>query len=181
MSEAGSWCFTIVFHGHPHPPAPPHPYRHNQHLLRDLDGAAQIYPDAVWPTQIADALRGLIQHANLAREQGLDAIAQDIQAPLLSRFRHGVLDGLSDTLHRGTRPGENKARCVLEVLRDRPTDVLRFAHDLQVPLLTGPNAICGPANANKNTSGRLTSENAPRTATPSEQVSVILAWLRDDA
>jgi len=28
-----------------------------QHLLRDLQGAAEVYPDAHWPTQIADALR----------------------------------------------------------------------------------------------------------------------------
>ncbi|MFL6186834.1 MAG: transposase, partial [Actinomycetes bacterium] len=30
-------------------------------------------------------------------------------------------------------PGERKARLLLEVLRDRPADVLRFAHDLRVP------------------------------------------------
>jgi transposase len=41
------------------------------HLLRDLAGAAEVYPDAVWPVQIADALRGLIHHANLAREHDL--------------------------------------------------------------------------------------------------------------
>src|SRR3954467_1425277 len=29
------------------------------HLLRDLDDAAQVYPDAVWPVQISDALRAL--------------------------------------------------------------------------------------------------------------------------
>ena len=37
------------------------------HLLRDLDDAAQVYPDAIWPGQIARALRELIHHANLAR------------------------------------------------------------------------------------------------------------------
>jgi transposase len=26
------------------------------HLLRDIDGAAEVYPKAHWPTQIADAL-----------------------------------------------------------------------------------------------------------------------------
>jgi len=35
------------------------------HLLRDLEDAAQTYPDAVWPGQIADELRALI-HAALA-------------------------------------------------------------------------------------------------------------------
>lgn len=34
------------------------------HLCRDLDSAGEVYPDAHWPTQIADALRGLIHHAN---------------------------------------------------------------------------------------------------------------------
>ena len=41
--------------------------------------------------------------------------------------------GLSDTTSHGDRPGERKARLVLEVLRDREADVLRFAHDLNVP------------------------------------------------
>ncbi len=32
-----------------------------QHLLRDLEDAAQSYPDAIWPGQIAEALPGLIR------------------------------------------------------------------------------------------------------------------------
>src|ERR1035441_8725281 len=32
-----------------------------QHLIRDLEDAAQTYPDAHWPVQIAQALQGLIQ------------------------------------------------------------------------------------------------------------------------
>jgi hypothetical protein len=34
-----------------------------QHLLRDLDDAAQVHPDAVWPGQISRAPRELIHHA----------------------------------------------------------------------------------------------------------------------
>ncbi len=133
------------------------------HLLRDLDGAAQVYPDAVWPVQIAAALRGLIHEANLAREQGLDAIAADIRAALLSRFRHGVLVGLSDTRNHGTRPGENKARNLLEVLRDRPNDVLRFARDLAVPPTSNlAERDLRPSKVQQNTSGRLTSEERTR-------------------
>jgi transposase len=110
-------------------------------------------------TQIADTLRGLIHHANLAREQGRDTIAEDIKAALTDRFRHGVLAGLSDTLHRGTRPGENKARALLEVLRDRPGDVLRFAHDLRVPPTSNQaERDLRPSKCQQNTSGRLTSE-----------------------
>lgn len=130
-----------------------------QHLLRDLDGAAQVYPDAIWPVQIADALRGLIHETNLARDQGLDAIADDARTLLLDRFRHGVLVGLSDTTSHGTRPGENKARNLLEVLRDRPADVLRFTHDLAVPPTSNQaERDQRPSKVQQNTSGRLTSE-----------------------
>src|SRR3954467_12210611 len=128
------------------------------HLLRDLDDAAQVYPDAVWPVQIADALRELIAHANLAREQGLAAIPRDVRDALLRRLRNGMLVGLSDTLSHGTRPGERKARLLLEVLRDRPADVLRFAHDLRVPPTSNQaERDLRPSKIQQKISGRLTS------------------------
>lgn len=37
------------------------------HILRDLEDAAETYPDAIWPGQIASNLRALIHQANLAR------------------------------------------------------------------------------------------------------------------
>ena len=81
-----------------------------------------------------DALRELIHQANLAREHRPGPRSTPTVADtLISRFRHGVLVGLSDTIGHGTRPGERKARLLLEVLRDRQADVLRFAHDLAVP------------------------------------------------
>ncbi|MDQ4031895.1 MAG: hypothetical protein M3332_06370, partial [Actinomycetota bacterium] len=101
--------------------------------MRDLAGAAQLYPDAVWPIQIADALRELIGQGNLARDQGLDTIPDPVRDTLITRFRNGVLAGLSDTTTGGTRPGQRKARLLLEVLPDRHADVLRFAHDLNGP------------------------------------------------
>ena len=132
------------------------------HLLRDVDDAAQVYPDAVWPVQIADALRGLIHQANLARERGLPAIADDIRNELITRFRHGVLVGLSDTSH-GSRPGERKARLLLQVLRDRQADVLRFAHDLKVPPTSNQaERDLRPSKVQQNISGRLTSEERTR-------------------
>src|SRR3954469_20627447 len=129
------------------------------HLLRDLDDAAQVYPDTMWPVQIADALRGLIHHANLARDQGLPTIPDQVRDELLTRFHNGMLVGLSDTLSAGTRPGERKARLLLEVLRDRPADVLRFAHDLQVPPTSNQaERDLRPSKVQQNISGRLTSE-----------------------
>jgi hypothetical protein len=130
-----------------------------QHLLRDADDAGEVYPDAIWPTQIADALRALIHQANLAREQGRDAIDARVRDELITRFRHGVLVGLSDTTSPGTRPGERKARLLLEVLRNREVDVLRFAHDLKVPPTSNQaERDLRPSKVQQNISGRLTSE-----------------------
>ncbi|MGH3684706.1 MAG: IS66 family transposase [Pseudonocardiaceae bacterium] len=93
----------------------------------------------------------------------MPAIADDIRAPLLSRFRHGMLAGLSDTTSHGTRPGENKARALLEVFRDRPGDVLRFAHDLKVPPTSNQaERDLRPSKCQQNVSGRLTSEERTR-------------------
>jgi transposase len=130
------------------------------HLLRDLEDAAEVYPDAHWPTQIAEALRDLIHQANQARDQGHEAIPAATQHELITRFRSGVLVGLSDTTTHGTRPGERKARLLLEVLRDREADVLRFAHDLKVPPTSNQaERDLRPSKIQQNISGRLTSEN----------------------
>jgi transposase len=129
------------------------------HLLRDLADAAQVYPDAIWPVQIADALRELIHHANHARDRGLPAIPGEARDPLLRRLRNGRAVGLSDTTSHGTRPGERKARLLLEVLRDREADVLRFAFDLQVPPTSNQaERDLRPSKIQQKISGRLTSE-----------------------
>ena len=73
-------------------------------------------------------------HANLAREAGRDGIDPAVRDTLIKEFTDGVKVGLSDTTSHGDRgPGERKARLVLQVLRDREADVLRFTHDLRVP------------------------------------------------
>jgi hypothetical protein len=129
-----------------------------QHLLRDLAGAGETYPDAIWPTQIAEALRGLIHQANTARGNGRDAIDPTVRDNLLHTLRHGVLVGLSATTSHGDRPGEAKARALLEAFRDRPGDILRFARDLTVPP-TSNDAERGlrPSKIQQKISGRLTS------------------------
>ena len=130
-----------------------------QHLLRDLDDAAQVYPDAIWPGQISRALRELIHQANLARDAGQAAIDPQVLDTLTSRFRHGVRVGLSDTRHHGTRPGERKARLLLQALRDRQTDVLRFTLDLAVPPTSNQaERDLRPSKCQQNVSGRLTSQ-----------------------
>jgi len=130
-----------------------------QHLLRDIDGVGEVYPDAHWPTQIARALRGLVHQANLARQAGRDTIQPSVRNELIKEFKDGVLVGLSDTTSHGNRPGERKARLLLEVLRDREPDVLRFAHDLRVPPTSNQaERDLRPAKIQQKISGRLTSE-----------------------
>jgi transposase len=130
-----------------------------QHLCRDLDDAGEVYPDAHWPAQIAEALRALMHEANLAREAGQVAIDDAIKNNLITLFKDGVLVGLSDTTSHGDRPGERKTRLVLEVLRDREADVLRFAHDLNVPATSNQaERDLRPSKTQQKISGRLTSE-----------------------
>jgi hypothetical protein len=130
-----------------------------QHLLRDLANAAEVYPDAAWPAQTADALRGLIHQANLARENNQQAIAPVVRDELVTWFRRGVRVGLSETAHHGDRPGERKTRLLLEVLRDREPDVLRFTADLNVPPTSNQaERDLRPAKIQQNISGRLTSQ-----------------------
>ncbi|WP_433654008.1 IS66 family transposase [Nocardia sp. CA-128927] len=130
------------------------------HLLRDLTGAAEVYPDAEWPTQVADSLRGLIHHANLARAENLSAIEKGAAQELITRLRDGVKVGLSETVRHGDRPGERKARLLLQCLRDREADVLRFTTDLRVPPTSNQaERDLRPAKIQQNISGRLTSED----------------------
>jgi hypothetical protein len=130
-----------------------------QHLLRDLAGAAEVYPDAHWPAQITEALRGLIHEANLAREAGRDTIDEQVKDRLVRLFRDGVLVGLSATVGQGDRPGERKTRLLLEVLHGRQADVLRFAHDLKVPPTSNQaERDLRPSKVQQNISGRLTSQ-----------------------
>ena len=130
-----------------------------QHLARDLDDAGETYPDAAWPAQIADALRALIHHANLARQADADSIDAEVREQLITRFRDGVIVGLSATTSHGDRPGERKARLLLQVLRDREPDVLRFTGDLRVPPTSNQaERDLRPAKIQQNISGRLTSE-----------------------
>ncbi|WP_344194148.1 IS66 family transposase, partial [Acrocarpospora corrugata] len=106
------------------------------HLLRDLEDCVETYPGEAWPSQIQTALRGLIHAANLARQGGRDQVDPGTKAMWINSFRHGVRVGLSQVRRI---PGPAKTvtqpigRLLLEVLRDREADVLRFAHDLKVP------------------------------------------------
>ena len=133
-----------------------------QHLLRDLAGAAETYPDAHWPVQISQALQELIHAANTARAQGLPAIPGEVAAPLIHAFKHGVLLGLSQIPRV---PGRKQEPCrdLLECLRDRQDDVLRFTTDLRIPPTSNQaERDLRPAKTQQKISGRLRSEQVTR-------------------
>ena len=133
-----------------------------QHLLRDLEDAAQQYPGAHWPVQAAEALQGLIHAANTARAQSLPAVPGDIAAPLIHAFKHGVLAGLAEVPRV---PGRKQRPCrdLLECLRDRRDDVLRFTTDLRIPPTSNQaERDLRPAKTQQKISGRLRSEQSAR-------------------
>jgi len=131
-----------------------------QHLLRDLADAAETYPDAHWPVQIREALQGLIHAANTARGQGLPAVPDQIAAPLEHAFRHGVLLGLSQVPKVAGRK-QSPCRDLLECLRDRQADVLRFVYDLRIPP-TSNQAERDVRLTQQKISGRRRSEQVTR-------------------
>jgi transposase len=135
-----------------------------QHLLRDLEDAAQTYPEAIWPGQIADALRGLIHAANLARDQGLAAVPEQMTAEHLTLFRRGVAVGLSKIRRvPGAKSKQPPARTLLECLRHREADALRFLTDTAIPPTSNQaERDLRPSKTQQKISGRLRSEKTTR-------------------
>jgi hypothetical protein len=131
------------------------------HLLRDLADVAEAYPHEHWPTQIADALRGLIHAANTARGAGAATINKKVKADLLDTFRNGVRVGLKDIPRDHNSKKQPEFRLLLEVLRDREADVLRFVDDLRVPPTSNQaERDLRPSKTQQKISSRLRSETA---------------------
>ena len=135
-----------------------------QHILRDLEDAAQSYPGAIWPGQAAEALRALIHAANTARAKGLAVVPDDDIAADLVLFRRAVRVGLS-AIPRvpGANTKQKPGRTLLECLRDREADVLRFLTDLRIPPTSNQaERDLRPSKTQQKISGRLRSETATR-------------------
>jgi len=133
------------------------------HLLRDLEDAAQTYPGAPWPAQLTAALTGLIHAANHARAHGLAAVPALAAIPLIGAYRHAITAGLADL---AARPGATRLhqrhhrQRLLEDLRDREADVLRFVFDTRIPPTTNQaERDLRPAKTQEKISGRLRSEH----------------------
>lgn len=102
------------------------------HLARELAAAAETHPGQAWPQAALDALHGLNDAAHTAREQGMQQIPPQIAEPLLDNWRHAILCGLATHPRRPGRK-QSKTRNLLERLRDRDEQALRYARDLAVP------------------------------------------------
>jgi transposase len=135
-----------------------------QHILRDLEDAAQSYPDAIWPGQAADALRALIHAANTARDKGLAAVPNGDMTADLRLFRNAVRVGLSEVRRvPGANSKQKPGRTLLECLTDREDDVLRFLTDLRIPPTSNQaERDLRPSKTQQKISGRLRSETAAR-------------------
>jgi transposase len=135
-----------------------------QHLLRDLEDCAQAYPGAIWPGQAAEALRGLIHAANTARDMGLAAVPDKDMATDLVLFRNAVRVGLSEVRRvPGANSKQKTGRCLLECLKNREDDVLRFTADLRIPPTSNQaERDLRPSKTQQKISGRLRSETATR-------------------
>jgi len=136
------------------------------HLLRDLADAGEAYPNQHWPAQAERALRGLIHAANTARDQRLPAVPAEIADPLITEFRRAVRVGLS---HVRRVPGpasttkQPVGRLLLECLRDRENDVLRFTGDTRIwPTNNQSERDLRPLKTQQKISGRLTSDKTTR-------------------
>ena len=134
------------------------------HLLGDIEDAARTCPDAIWPGQTAEALRGLIHAASLARGQGLSAVPAEMTAEHLALFRRGVTAGLSQVRRvPGAKSKQPPARLLPECLRHREADVLRFLSGTAIPP-AGNQAErdLRPSKTRQKISGRLRSEKTTR-------------------
>ena len=134
------------------------------HILRDLEDAAEAYPDAHWPAQAQRALRGLIHAWNVVRGSGLAAIPEDNAAPLVTEFRRARAVGLA-AVPRIPGPknttAQHAGRDLLEFCRDREDDMLRFTTDTRIwPTNNISERGVRPTKTQQKVSGRLTSEDA---------------------
>jgi transposase len=136
------------------------------HLLRDLADVAQAYPDQHWPAQAERALRALIRAATAARDAGRPDVPPDAADPLITEFRQAVRVGLSQ-IRRSPGPAATTkqpvGRLLLECLRDREADVLRFTTDTRIPATNNTSERdLRPLKTQQKISGRLTSETVTR-------------------
>jgi transposase len=131
------------------------------HVLRDLTAAAELYPEQVWPLQLAAEIRELIHRANLARHRGETKLSPRLLDDCLQGLRSARAIGLGHTADLDdTRPGARKSRLLLEAFKEREADFLRFTTDLGIPPTSNQaERDLRPAKIQEKISGRLPNED----------------------
>jgi hypothetical protein len=134
------------------------------HILRDIQAAAEAHPTHHWPEQASRALRGLISAWHEARAAAAPRIPQQVCDPLESELRQAVAVGLSQIPRTpGPKTKQPPGRMLLECLRDREPDLLRFATDTRIwPTNNLSERDLRPIKTQQKISGRLTSEEVTR-------------------
>src|SRR5258706_15880205 len=129
-----------------------------------LDEGEYFTPGAEGPPKSADVDGPLLAPANTALNPGQDTIDPQLGEPRLQWLRAGVAVGLSEVDRNPDPKGKQPpGRCLLEMLHDRPGDVVRFAYDLNVPPTSNQaERDLRPAKTQQKISGRLTSETVTR-------------------
>jgi hypothetical protein len=103
------------------------------HILRDIQAAAEAHPTHHWPAQAARALRGLISAWHEAHAAAAPRIPQQVCDPLEGELRRAVTVGLSQIPRTpGPKTKQPPGRMLLECLRDREPDLLRFTTDTRI-------------------------------------------------
>ena len=100
----------------------------------------------------------------MARGQGLSTVPAEMTAEHLTLFRRGVSVGLSDVRRvLGAKSKQPPARTLLECLRHREADVLRFLSDTAIPPTSNQaERDLRPSKTQQKISGRLRSETTTR-------------------
>ena len=109
-------------------------YRHNAHVLRELQAVTDTAPDGqwCWATQAAEALTTMQKLVSEAITQGRDAVDPAALAGQVTLYRSAALIGASQT---SGRPGAlaRKHRALARRLLDRQDDYVRFTSNWEVP------------------------------------------------
>jgi transposase len=103
------------------------------HVIRELTALHEQHRAEWWAEQIRWALARLIEQARRARAAGLDHIPPEQAEIYLRVFHQGVAVGLSRHPRTPGHGAQSDATNVLERLRERAHDYLRFVHHLHVP------------------------------------------------
>ncbi|MGH8336443.1 MAG: IS66 family transposase, partial [Gammaproteobacteria bacterium] len=110
----------------------------NEHHVRELDGVTQRDGQA-WAERMKIVLYDGLDLKHRHHDQGRDIPDQDLTA-ITQRYEQCLRDGYavtpeppSSSLHPRGRPKRGKTLSLLDRLRDRKKETLRFLHDPHVP------------------------------------------------